>query len=297
MMVRPASFSFNYETAANNHFQQEPLHPGPALQQTALRQFDGMVKALKAFGVEVIVIEDNLHPPKPDAIFPNNWFCANNNTVSVFPLFAPSRRPEKRNDILQHISRQFIVNGTRDWSHFEESQKYLEGTGSMVIDHVNHIVYACLSPRTDKAVLDHFASEHGYSVIAFTATDASSRPIYHTNVMLCIGEAFAVICDEAIQHEDERTAVIAKLEQTGHECISISPAQMNAFAGNMLQLQNKNGERCIVMSKTAHRSLHSQQVLKLEKHGALLVVDVSIIEEVEGGSTRCMMAEIFLQPR
>jgi len=297
LMIRPAAFSFNRETAANNYFQQEPSFPSGELQQKALEQFDAMVDELRKENIDVIVIDDTTEPIKPDAIFPNNWLSTNEDgIVSVFPMFAPSRRLEKRDDILQSLSENFIVNDVQDWSEYEVEAIYLEGTGSMVIDHQNRIIYACLSPRTHKAVIEKFASANHYKAITFTAHDLNEKEIYHTNVMMCIGEDFAVVCIKAITDDTERIAVAQLLETTGHENIYITQEQMNAFAGNMLQVKNKTGEKFIVLSKTAFQSLHDKQVEKLEQYGKLLTIDVSIIEQVEGGSVRCMMAEIFLKP-
>lgn len=296
-MVRPAAFSFNEETAANNYFQQKPSISNKALQQKVLQEFDAMVSILQKHGINVIVVEDTIDPPKPDAIFPNNWFCANNNILSVFPMFAQSRRLEKRDDILQNLSKKFIVNDVHDWSEYEAEAMYLEGTGSMVIDHENRIIYACLSPRTHLAIVEKFAATNQYKAITFTAKDENEKLIYHTNVMMCIGEGFAVFCPKAITDDIERIAVAQLLETTGHENIYITQQQLNAFAGNMLQLKNKDGEKFIVMSQTAFNSLREDQLEKIKQYGTLLPIDVSTIEKVEGGSVRCMMAEIFLEVR
>ena len=297
LMIRPASFGFNEETAANNFFQKRPGNTQDQLQAAALRQFDAMVAKLKAHGIGVIVVEDTAHPAKPDAIFPNNWFCASKGILSVFPMFAQSRRLEKRDDILKKLADVYQVNDVHDWSEFEAEAMYLEGTGSMVIDHENRIVYAGLSPRTHKAVVEKFAATNGYRAITFTAHDLQSRAVYHTNVMMCIGEGFAVLCPKAITDHIERIAVAQLLETTGHENIYITPEQMNAFAGNMLHLRNQDGEKFIVMSETAFRALDEVQLQKLSAYGTILPIDVSIIEDVEGGSVRCMMAEIFLQAK
>ncbi len=297
LMVRPAAFSFNEETAANNYFQQKPSISNKELQQKILQEFDAMVSLLQKHGINVMVVEDTVDPPKPDAIFPNNWFCANNNIISVFPMFAQSRRLEKRDEILQYLSNKFIVNDVLDWSEYEAEAMYLEGTGSMVIDHESRIIYACLSPRTHKAVVEKFAATNQYKAITFTAKDENEKLIYHTNVMMCIGEGFAVLCPKAIEDDIERIAVAQLLETTGHENIYITQQQVNAFAGNMLHLKNKDGEKFIVMSQTAFNSLKEDQLEKLKQYGAILPLDVSIIEQVEGGSVRCMMAEIFLEAK
>lgn len=295
LMVRPAAFGFNAETAANNYFQKQLNIDANELQQKALEQFDNMVSALRDNGINVIVIEDTVEPQKPDAVFPNNWFCANNNLLSVFPMCAQSRRHEKRDDILKQLADTYVVNDVHDWSEFEAEAMFLEGTGSMVIDHEHRIIYACLSPRTRQSMVEKFAATNNFRAITFTAHDENERLIYHTNVMMCIGEGFAVLCPKAITDHIERIAVAQLLETTGHENIYISHEQMNAFAGNMLHLKNVNGEKFIVLSQAAFGSLNNKQVEKLQKYGKLLPIDVSIIEQVEGGSVRCMMAEIFLE--
>ncbi len=296
-MVRPAAFSFNEETAANNYFQQKPSFSSEVLQQKVLREFDAMVALLQKHGINVIVVEDKVNPTKPDAIFPNNWFCANGNTISVFPMFAQNRRLEKRDDILHYLSQNFVVNDVQDWSEYEGEAMYLEGTGSMVIDHQHRIIYACLSPRTHKAVVEKFAATNRYKAITFTAQDKNEKQIYHTNVMMCIGEGFAVFCPKAITDDIERIAVAQLLETTGYQNIYITQEQVNDFAGNMLHLKNRDGEKFILMSQTAFNSLREEQLQKLQQYGTILPIDVSIIEQVEGGSVRCMMAEIFLEAK
>lgn len=296
LMVRPAAFSFNTETAANNFFQQHSYESSEVLQQKALVEFDAMVEVLQNNDINVLVIEDTPEPVKPDAIFPNNWFSTNRDgIVSVFPMHAPSRRLEKRDDIIQSLANNFIVKDVHDWSEFEAEAQYLEGTGSMVMDHQHKIVYACSSPRTHITLVEKFAAANGYRAMTFTARDLEGREIYHTNVMMCIGEGFAVLCPKAITDHDERVAVAQLLEVTGHENIYITHEQMNVFAGNMLHLKNKKGEKIIVLSQTAFDSLEEEKKERLANYGALLPFQIPTIEQVEGGSVRCMMAEIFLQ--
>lgn len=298
LMVRPAAFAYNAETAANNHFQQEPSLSFSLLQQKALEQFDAMVQVLRKHGINVFVIDDTPEPPKPDALFPNNWISTTTGgRVNVFPMYARSRRPEKRDDLLEELAAQFTVTDLHDWSEYEAEAQYLEGTGSMVMDHAHRIIYACTSPRTHRSLVEKFAAANEYRVMVFDAHDSNGRPIYHTNVMMCIGETFAVLCPKAITDDTERIAVAQLLETTGHENIYITHEQMNAFAGNMLQLKNEKGEKFIILSATAYNSLHTDQVERLSNHGTLLSIDVSVIEEVEGGSVRCMMAELFLEKR
>lgn len=295
LMIRPARFSYNPETAMTNHFQQSIDLPSEELQQRASAEFEAMVELLRNHDINVVVIDDTLNPFKPDAIFPNNWISTNAaGTVSVFPMQAASRRLEKRDDIVDALKKQFVVKDVQNWSEFENDEQFLEGTGSMVIDHDHRIIYACLSPRTHQSVVEKFAKANGYRAITFTAHDENGKEIYHTNVMMCIGEGFAVLCPKAITDHTERVAVAQLLEATGHENIYITHQQMNAFAGNMLQVKNRQGKRFIAMSQTAFDGLEEEQRARLAQHGELLPVRVSIIEQVEGGSVRCMMAEIFL---
>ena len=297
LMVRPASFSYNEETAATNYFQKNIPIPNTELQQKALKEFDDMVALLRSNEVNVIVIDDTTEPKKPDAVFPNNWLSVDHKgIVDVFPMHALSRRNEKRDDILQLLTKQFNITDVVDWSEYEADALYLEGTGSMVMDHQNKIIYACLSARTSKSLVEKFASTKGYRALTFTAHDLDGNNIYHTNVMMCVGEGFSILCPKAITDDDERIAVAQLLETTGHENIYITQEQMKSFAGNVLHIKNKSGQRLIVLSKTAHDSLLENQKQRLESYGKLLPIDVGIIEQVEGGSVRCMMTEIFAEP-
>lgn len=296
LMIRPAAFQYNPETAANNFFQNPSSLAQHELQQTVLQEFDAMVAALRSKGIEVIVVEDTPTPAKPDAIFPNNWFSTNNRgALNVYPMYARSRREEKRDDILQQLYRDYSVTSFYDWSEFEAENMFLEGTGSMVIDHLNRIAYACLSPRTNAVLLEKFASVNGYKAMAFSAVDAEGKPVYHTNVVMAIGEGFAVLCTDSIADEFERIAVVQLLESTGYRVVPITQAQVAAFAGNMLQVKSKDGTPYIVMSQTAYEALDKEQKAVLGGYGTLFPVNVSTIEKVEGGSARCMMAEIFLE--
>ena len=295
LMVRPAAFVFNEQTAANNYFQQQTDGP---VHDKALQEFDAMVATLREKGIQVMVMDDTPEPVKPDAIFPNNWFCTSaSGFLNIFPMFAPNRREEKRDEILQHLSQAYEIRDVYDWTEFEAEDMYLEGTGSMVIDHVLKIVYACLSPRTHPSLVQKFAKINGYQAITFTAKDDNGQLIYHTNVMLSIGDGYAVLCADAIEDDAERIAVIQLLASTGRDVVPITLQQMKAFAGNMLQVRNQEGESFIVMSRTAFDSLEAYQKEALERFGALLPIDVTTIETVNGGSVRCMMAEIFLQPK
>lgn len=296
LMVRPAAFGFNEETAANNYFQHNPGISKEQLQQKALAEFDAMVEMLRRNDVEVLVINDTAAPPKPDAIFPNNWLSTSpEGKVFVYPMYAPSRRAEKRDDIPEQLARDFEINDVQDWSEYEAEGRFLEGTGSMVMDHTNKLIYAAISERTNLSVLEKFAASNGYQAIVFLATDKEGRPVYHTNVVMALGEKLCVLCEEAIEEEWELIAVRQLLESTGHTIVPISREQMHRFAGNMLEVRNRKGESLLVLSQRAFGSLHKDQKQKLETFARLLPVPVPTIEEVEGGSVRCMMAEIFLK--
>ncbi len=265
------------------------------LQQQALAEFDEMVRTLRAKGIRVLVMEDTAVPPKPDAVFPNNWISTfPSGIVSVFPLYAPSRRPEKREEIIQWLAGEFEISDVQDWSEYEAEGRFLEGTGSLVIDHDHKMIYACISERTSISVLEKFASANGYQAIVFLATDKEGRPVYHTNVVMTLGEKFCVLCEDAIDEEWELIAVRELLDATHHSIIPITRDQMHCFAGNMLELQNEKGEHFLVLSQTAYRSLRKEQKEMLEAFAQLVPVGVPVIEQVEGGSVRCMMAEIFL---
>ena len=295
-MVRPAAFGFNEETAANNYFQTNPGISKEVLQQKALAEFDNMVQLLRNGEIDVLVMNDTKEPPKPDAIFPNNWLSTSpDGRVSVFPMYAPNRRAEKRDDILQELARHFVVKDVQDWSEYEAEGRFLEGTGSMVIDHDNKMIYAAVSERTNLSVLEKYAATNNYQAIVFLATDKNGQPVYHTNVMMALGSAFCVLCEEAIEEEWELIAVRQLLESTGYTIIPITREQMHSFAGNMLEVKNKKGKNILILSQTAFDSLRKEQKQMLEAYAQLLPVSVPTIEQVEGGSVRCMMAEIFLE--
>lgn len=295
-MVRPAAFGFNAETAANNYFQSNSDVNKEEIQQNALIEFDNMVQTLRSHNINVLVIEDSKEPAKPDAIFPNNWLSTSpNGIVSIFPMYAPNRRIEKRNEILEELSKIFIIENAQDWSEYEAEGRFLEGTGSMVIDHDNKMIYACISERTSLSVLEKYTATNGYQAIVFLATDKNGMPVYHTNVVMTLGEGFCVLCEEAIEEEWELIAVRQLLESTNHSVIAITRDQMHCFAGNMLQVQNDKCEKYLILSQTAYGSLRKEQKQMLEAYATLLPIAVPTIEEIEGGSVRCMMAEIFLK--
>lgn len=296
LMIRPAAFGPNEETASTNFFQSSASElDREELQEMALREFDNMVEKLKEQGINVLVVHDTPAPAKPSAIFPNNWLSTSpEGIVSVFPMYSTNRRLEKRDDILKLLAQQFIVKDVQDWSEFEVEGKFLEGTGSMVIDHENKVIYSCYSPRTDVSVLEKFANANKYKAIVFFATDKNGQAVYHTNVVMTLADDFAILCVEAIEEEWELIAIRQLLDSSGHDVIRITKDQMHSFAGNMLQVKNNKGEKFLIMSQTAFDSLYDDQKEELSSRCKLLPISIPTIEQVEGGSVRCMMAEIFL---
>jgi hypothetical protein len=300
LMVRPARFGPNAQTAASNAFQQTAgAPPGAELQSAVLREFDGLAGALERAGVTVLVTADSDEPVKPDAIFPNNWVSFHHDgTVALYPMMAPNRRCERREEVLEYVVREgaFHVSRTIDFTHREAEEKYLEGTGSLVLDRVNRVAYACTSPRTDLDVLGEFAQQLDYEIMTFAAVDGAQRAVYHTNVLMAIGATFAVICGESVSQPAHRAAVLSKLRATAHEVIDISRRQMTNFAGNILELCSSNG-KIIALSSTALASLEPAQRRALESHADLLPVPIPTVERVGGGGVRCMLAEIHLPKR
>jgi len=300
LMVRPARFACNPQTAASNAFQQPPTPlAGNDLQTAALREFDGLSQALERAGVEVLIAPDDPEPAKPDAIFPNNWVSFHRDgTVALYPMMALNRRWERREEILEQVIRNgaFRVSRTVDLTHREAEEKFLEGTGSVVLDRTHRVAYACSSPRTDLDVLGEFAQQLDYELMTFDALDSGGRAIYHTNVLMAIGTGFAVICGESIANAAHRAAVLSKLRITGHDVVDITQQQMAQFAANVLELASPTA-KLIALSMTALDSLNRTQLGILESHAALLPVAIPTIERVGGGGVRCMLAEIHLPKR
>jgi len=292
-MIRPVNFSFNEETAGNNAFQVKACTDN--VQVKALEEFDRFVDLLRKNGVNVTVVEDTPQPRTPDALFPNNWISFHDNeTVILYPMYAPNRRAERKEHVLEKIDKQFKVANRIDLSDYEKNNLFLEGTGSMVLDRENNIAYACLSPRTDKKVLNEFCRRMNYKPVTFTAVDNKGRPIYHTNVMMCVADKYVVICIDSIPDSKEKENVIAEIENTGKEIIDINYEQLNHFAGNMLQVANNEGEKLLVMSTQAYQSLTHEQVEELSAYNRIIHSSLNTIETNGGGSARCMMAEIHL---
>lgn len=297
MMIRPAAFESNPLTAASNRFQGKSSASPGEQHATALQEFDGLVSALRTAGVEVLVIDDLPEPHTPDAIFPNNWISMHaDGRVVLYPMEAENRRTERRGDIVEYLGAEAgrLISEVIDLSEHEAGGHYLEGTGSMVLDRANRVAYACVSTRTHLDPLGDFAQRLGYDVVAFEAVDSSGVPIYHTNVLMNIGEKLVVICDEAIQRDDQRQAVLARLHESGHDVVQLSYEQLDAFAGNMLELRNKDGERVLAMSQQAFDSLDADQVATLAANGRVVTAAIDNIESSAGGSVRCMLAEVHL---
>jgi len=281
-MVRPVNFGFNAQTAESNAFQKNGEQA--EVQQKALQEFDAFVEILRQNGIEVTVMEDTPEPHTPDSIFPNNWVSfQEDGTVFLYPMQAENRRLERK--VFRSIKEAFEVKHIFDLSYFEQQNQFLEGTGSMVLDRENKWAYACLSPRTNAEILAEFCRLSGYK---------AGKAIYHTNVLMAIGDRFAVICLDSIPDEAEKVPVKEALQLAGKETVAISLEQMNAFAGNMLQLKNQSGESLLVLSETAFLSLKEAQIKTLEKYGKLVYSSLNTIETNGGGSARCMMAEVFL---
>ena len=294
LMIRPVNFGFNEQTAGSNAFQN-PNAAQQQVQDKALKEFDDFVNVLQGNGVEVIVVDDTHEPHTPDSIFPNNWVSFHSDgNVFLYPMMAENRRLERREDIIMQLEDEFKIKHVIDLSRFEHENKFLEGTGSMVLDRENKIAYACLSPRTNKEVLDLFCSQSGYRSILFHAVDENGMDIYHTNVLMCIGSSFAVVCLDSIKDEAEKEKVINSFRSTQKQVIPILFDQMNHFAGNMLEVCNQSDESLLVMSKRAWDSLNYEQKTILSTFSKPVYSDISTIENNGGGSARCMIAEVHL---
>ncbi len=293
-MVRPARFGSNPQTADSNRFQHAGAAPGDAA--AAAREFDALAAALSRAGVDVEVADDTPDPPKPDACFPNNWVSFHaDGTAVLYPMMAPSRRAERREAPIAQLRRAgFHLSRTVDLSPLESRGEFLEGTGSLVLDRPRRIAYACRSPRTTAGALAEFSAELGYRVVAFDALGPGGRPAYHTNVLMAIGERFAVVCAESIADAAARAALLGELGRDGREVIASDTAEMNGVAGNLLALRARRGDPLVAMSEAALRALAPDRLRCIERHGAIVAVPIPTIERLGGGSVRCMLAEVFL---
>ena len=299
LMIEPAAFGFNAETAQNNYFQ---INSENAETQTkALQEFNNFVEKLRSKGINVITVKDTLEPHTPDSIFPNNWISMHSDgTVVLYPMCAVNRRWERRNDILEMIQKNFKVKEIIDLSASENDGKFLEGTGSMIFDHDNKLAYGSVSLRLDEQLFREFCEKFGFEPVVFHSYQTANNerlPIYHTNVMMCVADQFVVICLDCIDDETERVNVVNVIVNSGKEIIEISESQMQRFAGNMLQLQNPEGKKFLVMSLSAYQSLTPEQISNIEKYSEIIYSDLETIETNGGGSARCMLAEVFLEKK
>ena len=293
LMVRPYQFYFNQQTAANNFFQSN-INIENA-NELAIAEFDAMVESLRAHQIEVKVIQDTKDPSTPDSIFPNNWVSTHaSGTLCLYPMYAENRRAERKSSVIEFLQSNYKIENLLDITHFEKEGKFLEGTGSMVLDHQNKIAYGCMSERLDKEAFTYWCDKMQFKPISFKAVDDKAQPIYHTNVMMCMGDQFVVICLDSIPNEKEKQMLLDSFEQTNKEVIEISQDQLNHFAGNMLQVFDIAEKPHLIMSEQAYSRLHAAQLKSLEKYNPLLPISIPTIEALGGGSTRCMMAEIHL---
>ena len=301
LMVKPHGFDYNKQTAEDNHFQKGGTGLSSAeIRCAALNEFESFVKEINTNGIEVIVYDDLVTKETPDAVFPNNWFSTHSDgTLHLYSMFAPNRRKERRQEVLDLLTKEygFSIDRIIDWSKQEEIGLFLEGTGSMILDRPNKIIYAALSERTSEVLLKQYSREIGYELVAFRSyhnVKQNEVLIYHTNVILCVAQVYAVVCFECITNPTERKAVKESLKKTNKVIIELSLDQIDQFAGNMLEAQNKNNESFLIMSSRAYHSLRSQQIEQIEQHSKIIHSPLTTIENHGGGSARCMLAEIFL---
>jgi hypothetical protein len=296
LMIRPGRFYPNPQTAADNAFQRTWHLGSDALTLTARKEFDAAVQTLRAAGVNVHVFEDRAEPEKPDAVFPNNWMSTHHDgRIALFPMYSPLRRRERRQDIVEELCKHYRVTDVIDYSAFEDEGRCLEGTGSLVFDHLNRFAYVSLSNRSNPKVIRRFADDFSYEPVIFTSIGSNGQSIYHTNVMMCIGTVFAMVSLEMIRNKAERQQVRSRLEKTGKEIVELSADQIANFAGNTIELHNKGGEKLLVLSSRADRALTEEQRKTLTRYARLVSLELPTIE-LGGGSARCMMATIHLPP-
>ena len=301
LMVKPHGFDYNKQTAEDNHFQKGGTGLSSAeITRTALNEFEAFLKEINTNGIEVIVYDDLSTKETPDAVFPNNWFSTHSDgTLYLYPMFAPNRRKERRQEVLDLLTQEygFSIDRIIDWSKHEDIGLFLEGTGSMILDRPNKIIYTALSERTSEELLEKYAEEIDYELVSFTShheVEQKKALIYHTNVMLCVAQDYCVVCLECITDLTERNALIESLKRTNKEIIELSLDQIDDFAGNMLEAHNEANESFLIMSSRAYHSLRSQQVEQIEQYSKIIHSPLATIENYGGGSARCMLAEIFL---
>jgi len=295
LLVRPAAFGFNEETSATNVFQQTDAHDRIEVANAARQEFDTVISQLDGYGIRTLVLDDTATPVKPDAVFPNNWISFHESgQVVLYPMYAPSRRAERRQDIVDVVRGKFKVSEIIDLHDTENRGIFLEGTGSMVFDHLNRVIYACRSPRTDEVLLRQLAARLGHTVVIFDAVDERGLPVYHTNVALCLGSRFALVCLDAIRSEADQDVLLDNFAATGRTVVAISYEQMHLFAGNMLEVALGNGDSGILVSERAFNSLLPGQIHALTRFAEMIPLHVNTIETYGGGSIRCMVAGIHL---
>jgi len=295
LMVRPSSFGFNPQTAVTNAFQYDQTESPSEVSRKALVEFDRMVDTLKSHDVEVMVVDDPAEPQKPDAVFPNNWISFHDDgSVILYPMMTENRRLERAIPVIDVLKSKFKVKQIVDFSDYEMKNQFLEGTGSVVFDYQNRIAYACRSARTHEVVLQVLCEKTGFKPVVFDAVDETGQPIYHTNVLMCVGTRFAVVCLDAIKRDEEQEIILAELARTNHQVVSISYEQLRSFAGNMIEVQTKPGELVVLISERAFHSLLPGQMDAISKHAKLIPLSINTIEQYGGGSVRCMVAGIFL---
>src|SRR5437660_305602 len=297
LMIRPARFYPNPETATDNAFQRNAEHGSGALTLVARKEFDAALQTLRAAGVNVHVFEDTAEPEKPDAVFPNNWISTHHDgRIALFPMYSALRRRERRQDIVEELRKHYSVTEVIDYSGFEDEGCYLDGTGSLVVDHLNKIAYVSLSNRSNPKVIQRFADDFSYEPVIFTSIGPNGEPIYHTNVMMCIGAAFAMVGLEMIPNKAERQQLRARLEKAGKEIVELSADQIANFAGNAIELHNQSGEKLLVLSSRAGHALTEDQRKRSSRYARLIPLELPTIE-LGGGSARCMMPTLHLPPR
>jgi len=299
LMIRPVAFRMNEQTAVNNYFQEDIDITNTQINEKAQHEFDSFVTKLRAYGVQVIVVDDIKENDTPDSIFPNNWISFHKNgRIAVYPMFAENRRKERRTDIFEILENKgFGINDIMDYTSAEDEGVFLEGTGSILKDRVHQKAYCALSERANEDLFIEFCEDFDCFPVIFTANQTVNeerKPIYHTNVMMAMAETFAVICLDTIDDKKERKNVVNHLKKDKKEIVKITEAQMHSFAGNMLQVIGAQDKRFMVMSSAAYHSLNEDQIKTIEKHCDILHSPLETIETCGGGSARCMMAEVFL---
>ena len=298
-MIRPANFNYNDQTASNNYYQKRGLGSPESINENAQKEFDLLVKKLKSNGINVLVFDDDLKYETTDAVFPNNWISFHSNgDIAIYPMFAINRRLERREDVFSFVENKgFNIKNVVDYTSAEDENLFLEGTGSMVLDRVNRKAYCSISERSSENLLIEFCEDFQYTPVIFNSfqnVQGQRLAIYHTNVMMCVAETFAIVCLDSVDNEAQRKTLTNQLIENGKEIIEISEDQLENFSGNMLQLKDSDGNPILVMSESAHKALNKLQIDKIQKHCNLLYSPIPTIERCGGGSVRCMIAEVFL---